>query len=156
MGTVSQRLLLHLGVRHHNHRQQIKMKWHYAILALGLAASASAETYEEEGDARLGYISVGSSGATSITFNATSIQNAVILGLFTLVLGALILPLFGVSLGSLFGSDSTDSGYSYGFDQPEFSNGYEASGNAYNSFSKRSVEMLGPVLDALKTHEEKY
>jgi len=135
---------------------QIKMKWHYAILALGLAASASAETYEEEGDARLGYISVGSSGATSITFNATSIQNAVILGLFTLVLGALILPLFGVSLGSLFGSDSTDSGYSYGFDQPEFSNGYEASGNAYNSFSKRSVEMLGPVLDALKTHEEKY
>merc|ERR1712223_994102 len=151
MGTVSQGMGLHLGVRHHNHRQQIKMGWHYATLALGLAASASAETYEEEGDARLGYISVGSSGATSITFNATSIQNAVILGLFTLVL-----PLFGVSLGSLFGSDSTDSGYSYGFDQPEFSNGYEASGNAYNSFSKRSVEMLGPVLDALKTHEEKY
>ena len=88
------------------------MRWQYAILALGLVASAaSAETFEEEdGDARLGYISVGSSGATSITFNATSIQNAVILGLFTLVLGALILPLFGVSLGSLFGGDSSDSG----------------------------------------------
>merc|ERR1711902_221921 len=138
-------------------RHKIKMKWQYAILAFALFSAASAETYEEEeGDPRLGYISVGSDGTTSITFNATSIQNAVILGLFTLVLGALILPLFGVSLGSLFGSDSTDSGYSYGFDQPEFSNGYEASGNAYNSFSKRSVEMLGPVLDALKTHEEKY
>ena len=119
---------------------QINMRWQHAILALGLVASmASAETFEEDaGDARLGYISVGSSGATSITFNATSIQNAVILGLFSLVRGALILPLFGVSLGSLFGGDSSDSGYSYGFDQAENSNyGYETSGNAYNSFSKR-------------------
>jgi hypothetical protein len=134
------------------------MRWQHAIVALGLVASlASAEVFEEEGDARLGYISVGSSGATSITFNATSIQNAVILGLFTLVLGALILPLFGVSLGTLFGGDSSDSGYSYGFDQAENSNyGYETSGNAYNSFSKRSAEMLGPVLDALSSHEEKY
>merc|ERR1712025_326893 len=104
-----------------------KMKWQYAILALALAAStaSASETFEEEeGDARLGYITVGSSGATSITFNATSIQNAVILGLFTLVLGALILPLFGVSLGSLFGSDSSDSGYGYGFDQTDYSNSY--------------------------------
>ena len=117
------------------------MKWQYAILALALAASAASatETFEEEeGDARLGYITVGSSGATSITFNATSIQNAVILGLFTLVLGALILPLFGVSLGSLFGSDSADTGYGYGFDKTaDFSSGYQASGEAYNSFSKR-------------------
>ena len=118
------------------------MKWQYAILALALAASAASatETFEEEdvGDARLGYITVGSSGATSITFNATSIQNAVILGLFTLVLGALILPLFGVSLGSLFGSDSADTGYGYGFDKTaDFSSGYQTSGEAYNSFSKR-------------------
>ena len=116
------------------------MKWQFAILALFIIGSASADQYEEEeGDARLGYISVGSSGQTSITFNATSIQNAVILGLFTLVLGALILPLFGVSLGSVFGSDSgSGTGYgAYGFDQPEFNQGYENSANAYNSFSKR-------------------
>merc|ERR1711923_621335 len=92
-------------------RHKIKMKWQYAILAFALFAASSAETYEEEeGDPRLGYISVGSDGTTSITFNATSIQNAVILGL-----GALILPLFGISLGSLFGSDSSDTGYGYGF-----------------------------------------
>merc|ERR1712079_597991 len=73
-------------------RYQIKMKWQYAILAFALFSAASAETYEEEeGDPRLGYIAVGSDGTTSITFNATSIQNAVILGLFILVLGALIL-----------------------------------------------------------------
>ena len=57
---------------------------------------------------------------------------------FVLVLGALILPLFGVSLGSVFGSDSTGSGYgAYGFDQTDFNNAYESSANAYNSFSKR-------------------
>ena len=38
------------------------------------------------------------SGASTLTFNATSVQNAVILGFLLLVLGALILPLFGVNL----------------------------------------------------------
>merc|ERR1712223_1698415 len=135
-------------------RHKIKMKWQYAILAFALFAASSAETYEEEeGDPRLGYITVGSDGSRSITFNATSIQNAVILGLFVLVLGALVLPLFGISLGSLFGSsDSADTGYGYGYEQQ----GYEAPASGYQSFSKRSIDMLGPVLDALTNSEEKY
>merc|ERR1712018_888569 len=139
-------------------RHKIKMKWQYAILAFALFSASSAETYEEEeGDPRLGYISVGSNGQTSITFNATSIQNAVILGLFTLVLGALILPLFGVSLGSLFGSDSSDQGYGYGFDSTDYQNSYESSQKAaYSSFSKRSVDMAVPILEALRKHEDKY
>merc|ERR1711902_427856 len=143
----------------HSHitRFQIKMKWQYAILAFALFSAASAEALmEEEGDPRLGYISVGSDGTTSITFNATSIQNAVILGLFILVLGALILPLFGISLGSLFGSDSSDTGYGYGFDQATYGQGYEPSANAYNSFSKRSLQMAGPILEALSKGEEEY
>merc|ERR1711902_392328 len=131
-------------------RHKIKMKWQYAILAFALFAASSAETYEEEeGDPRLGYISVGSDGTTSITFNATSIQNAVILGLFILVL-------FGISLGSLFGSDSSDTGYGYGFDQATYDQGFESSANAYNSFSKRSAEMLGPVMEALRKGEDNY
>merc|ERR1712176_727646 len=130
-------------------RHKIKMKWQYAILAFALFAASSAETYEEEeGDPRLGYISVGSDGTTSITFNATSIQNAVILGLFILVLGALILPLFGI--------DSSDTGYGYGFDQATYDQGFESSANAYNSFSKRSAEMLGPVMEALRKGEDNY
>lgn len=134
--------------------KQTKMKWQYAVLAFAIVSAVSAETYEEEeGDARLGYITVGSDGSTSITFNATSIQNAVILGLFVLVLGALVLPLFGISLGSLFGSsDSADTGYGYGYEQQ----GYEAPASGYQSFSKRSIEMLGPVLDALTNTKEKY
>merc|ERR1711981_98048 len=134
----------------------IKMKW--ALAVCFLIAAVRAETYEEtdiaeDGEARLGYITVGSDGSTSITFNATSIQNAVILGLFVLVLGALVLPLFGISLGSLFGSsDSADTGYGYGYEQQ----GYEAPASGYQSFSKRSIDMLGPVLDALTNNEEKY
>merc|ERR1712223_1659281 len=125
----------------HSHitRFQIKMKWQYAILAFALFSAASAEALmEEEGDPRLGYISVGSDGTTSITFNATSTQNAVILGLFVLVLGALVLPLFGISLGSLFGDGGT--GYGYGFDEASYGNEYAAPASAYNTFSKRSIE----------------
>ena len=44
------------------------------------------------------YYSITGSGASTLTFNATSIQNAVILGFLVLVLGALILPLFGINL----------------------------------------------------------
>merc|ERR1719158_849940 len=130
----------------------------YAVLALALSCTAvRCEAVEEEGgDARLGYVSVGSDGTTSITFNATSIQNAVILGLFVLVLGALVLPLFGISLGGLFGSDS-DTGYGYGYEQPAYtSDGFDAPASSYQSFSKRSIDALGPVLDALKAGEEKY
>ena len=49
-----------------------------------------------------------------------------ILGLFTLVLGALILPLFGLSLGSLFGAESTGSGYGsqYGHSEPSYGPGH--------------------------------
>ena len=116
------------------------MKWLLVVTcALAFLAAVSAETFteEEEGDARLGYVSVGSDGTTSITFNATSIQNAVILGLFVLVLGALVLPLFGISLGGLFGSDS-DTGYGYGYEQPAYtSDGYDVPASSYQSFSKR-------------------
>merc|ERR1739846_216174 len=137
----------------------IKMKW--ALAVCFLIAAVRAETYEEtdiaeDGEARLGYITVGSDGSTSITFNATSIQNAVILGLFVLVLGALVLPLFGVSLGSLFGDDA-GTGYGYGAEQPVYSTGYEQPTSGYSSsFSKRSIEMLGPVMEALTKAYKKY
>jgi len=91
------------------------MKWLYVIATVALFASASAyNVEEEEGEARLGYIAVASNGDTSLTFNATSIQNAVILGLFLLVLGALLLPLFGINMGE-------ETGYGEGY-------GYETSG----------------------------
>ncbi len=104
-------------------------------VALALFASVRAEDWDEnvENDPRLGYITVGSNGATTLTFNATSIQNAVILGLFILVLGALVLPLFGVSMGEYF----EDTGYGYGYEQPAY--GYEEPSTGYNTYAKRQV-----------------
>jgi hypothetical protein len=113
------------------------MKWMLVAAALGLLAFATPalangdELEEEEGDARLGFITVGNDGSTSVTFNATSIQNAVILALFILVLGALLLPLFGA-----FGEE--ESGYGYGYDQTSgYSGGYEQPSSGYNTYSKR-------------------
>lgn len=120
-----------------------------ASLAFFAAANAE-ELVAEEGDARLGFITVGNSGATTLTFNATSIQNAIILGLFILVLGALVLPLFGVSMGESYDSGS---GYGYGYEQPAY--GYEEPASGYG-YQKRSVEAFGPVLDALSSAQQKY
>ena len=48
------------------------------------------------------YYTIDSAGASTLSFNATSVQNVVILSLLLLVLGALILPMFGISIGGLF------------------------------------------------------
>merc|ERR1712020_251348 len=122
-----------------------KMKWMILTVCLALFAQCQAE--EEAGDARLGYITVGDSGATTLTFNATSIQNAIILGLFILVLGALVLPLFGVSMD---GEYEEPAGYGYGYDQAEY--GYDPA--AYN-YQKRSVD-FAPIVAALSKAEETY
>merc|ERR1711971_829021 len=117
---------------HQNHptktpHKSLKMMWKILTVAL-FATCVCADLVEEEGDARLGYITVGNSGATTLTFNATSIQNAIILSLFILVLGALVLPLFGISMGET-------EGYGY---------------------AKRSVDSVGPILAAMAAAEEKY
>merc|ERR1712141_453605 len=124
-----------------------KMKWMILTVCLALFAQCQAEE-EEHGDARLGYITVGNSGATTLTFNATSIQNAIILGLFILVLGALVLPLFGISMG-----ETEETGYGYGYEQPAYA--YEESAQGYG-YAKRSVDSVGPVLAAMAAAEEKY
>ena len=109
------------------------------------------------------YYTIDSAGASTLSFNATSIQNLVILGLLVLVLGALILPLFGVSIGGLFEEvkikilqnskikiffqvigatgDRSDTEY----------------GQAYANFAKRTgMEIMSPVLTALKKGRKKY
>jgi len=124
------------------------MKWIIlTVVSLAFFATAHAELVEEEGDARLGFISVGNTGATTLTFNATSIQNAIILGLFILVLGALVLPLFGVSV------EEEETGYGYGYEQPAYAYDEAASGLGY---AKRSVDSVGPVLAAMASAQEKY
>merc|ERR1719384_2261640 len=76
-------------------------------LLLGLSAVRAQE--QEEGEERTGYYSINSAGASTLTFNATSVQNAVILGLLILVLGVFILPLFGINI--LAGEEGSAAGY---------------------------------------------
>jgi len=122
------------------------MKWMIlTVVSLAFFATAHAELVEEEGDARLGFISVGDNGATTLQFNATSIQNAIILGLFILVLGALILPLFGAT-------EEASTGYGYAYEQ---SADYPEAVHSYN-YAKRSVDSVGPVLAAMASAQEKY
>merc|ERR1712021_108563 len=131
---------------HQTPHKSLKMMWKILTVAL-FATCVCADLVEEEGDARLGYITVGNSGATTLTFNATSIQNAIILGLFILVLGALVLPLFGVSL-----EEEEETGYGYGYEQPAE---YADTASAYG-YAKRSVDSFGPVLSAMASAQEKY
>lgn len=130
------------------------MKWIVAIAAIALFAGVRAEEEAEDGEGRLGYITVGSAGDTSITFNATSIQNAVILGLFLLVLGALILPLLGVNVFD------EGTGYGYGYEHTGYESahgGYSQPSSGYgHSFAKRSLAMMAPVLDMLSAAYKKY
>jgi hypothetical protein len=123
------------------------MKWFlaFAFVLVAFAANVRAEkedeSLDEEGDGRLGFVTVGSDGTTSVTFNATSIQSAVILGLFIVVLAALLIPLFG-------GIGGEDSGSGYGYGEPQQSYGagsaggaaYQAPASGYNAhYAKRSV-----------------
>merc|ERR1711862_1076028 len=99
-----------------------------------------------EGNGRVGYYTVTSDGTSTLTFNATSIQNGVILGFLVLVLGALILPLLGVNLFSFedeFTSASTTDSTAYG--------------QSYYNFAKRTgMDLMGPVLSAINKGRKKY
>jgi len=123
------------------------MKWLIALATLAvLASSACAYEYEEAGDARLGFINVGSDGVTSLTFNATSIQNAVVLLLFLGLIGALIAPLF---LGAA--EAEADAGYGY----TQESTGYEEPSTGYG-YAKRSINDYAPIAAHLAAAHAKY
>jgi hypothetical protein len=128
------------------------MKWFLSVAIVAvLALSANAFELEEEGDPRVGFFSVGTNGATTLTFNATSIQNAVIVALFIIVLGALIIPLFGQPDEGY----ESSSGYGYGYEQPSYgSSAYETP--SYHGYAKRSLELMAPVVAALSKGQEKY
>jgi hypothetical protein len=131
------------------------MKW-LIVIALLAANTYAYDVEEEDGEARLGYISVASGGATSLTFNATSIQNAVILGLFLLVLGALLLPLFGINMGE---EEAYGEGYGYepsGYEEPQL--GYQEPSSGYGAgYAKRSLlQQGGPILATLNAAHQKY
>merc|ERR1711876_153984 len=93
-----------------------------------------------------GFINVGSDGTTSLTFNATSIQNAVVLLLFLGLIGALIVPLF-------LGAAETAEDTGYGYASPD--TGYEEPATGYG-YAKRSIIDFAPVAAQLAAAQQKY
>jgi hypothetical protein len=123
------------------------MKWLIALATLAVLASSACAYEYEEGDARLGFINVGTDGVTSLTFNATSIQNAVVLLLFLGLIGALIAPLF---LGAA--EAEADTGYGY----TQESTGYEEPATGYGTgYAKRSID-FAPIVHHLAQARAKY
>merc|ERR1711992_212603 len=110
------------------------MKWLFALATLAVLATSAMAYETEDGEARLGFINVGSDGTTSLTFNATSIQNAV------------VLPLF-------LGAAETAEDTGYGYASPD--TGYEEPATGYG-YAKRSIIDFAPVAAHLAAAQEKY
>lgn len=122
------------------------MKWLFALATLAVLATSAMAYETEDGEARLGFINVGSDGTTSLTFNATSIQNAVVLLLFLGLIGALIVPLF-------LGAAETAEDTGYGYAAPD--TGYEEPATGYG-YAKRSIIDFAPVAAQLAAAQQKY
>ncbi|XP_050692935.1 uncharacterized protein LOC126983848 [Eriocheir sinensis] len=101
---------------------------------------------EDEGAGRFGFLTVNEEGA-KLTFNSTSLQYAVVIGVVLLILGLVVIPLIGFDVAKLFSPrDSYDN--HYGYDTNNYS--------SYTSYAKRSLDVLSPVLTALAEGYKKY
>jgi len=132
--------------------------------------------------ARFAFVNLNSDGSVSFTFNATSLQYALLAALTALVLASILLPLLG-----LIGVGSSEPDYSYAYtDQSGYSgSSYDVPPPAYgapsyggSSYSKRlftfinmwyiindlivdemlsrSLSWMGPIMEALSKTYKKY
>jgi len=120
----------------------------FAVVALAVA--------ESDVEPRLGFPSI-SNGQVSLTFNETSINNALLLGGATLLVLVIALPLLGITVFGgafdVFGLNRRRSSQyeTYAEYDP---NAYQQ--QAYDYTQSRSLKYLNPVLSALKAAYEKY
>ncbi|XP_045118512.1 uncharacterized protein LOC123508706 [Portunus trituberculatus] len=138
------------------------MKQTIAFLVLYLAVAASALqkqpvnsalskenlVEQETSDPRFAFLDVDDDGAT-LTFNSTSLQYAVVIGVVLLILGLVVVPLLGFDLANIFSARDDYNAYGYGYDQDNYY-------SSYTSYAKRSLNVLSPVLKALAQTYTKY
>jgi hypothetical protein len=128
------------------------------ILILMLIHCSKAENIEKlsyEDEARLAYYTTTGDGASFMTFNGTSMQNLVVLGVIIVVLGSLLLPYFGISNGILgiFGEESnTNKNDFQGIPVINTGIGY----GGYQGLNRRSGETGEPVLKAVMKGQHNY
>ncbi|XP_071546805.1 uncharacterized protein [Panulirus ornatus] len=126
------------------------MKSFAVLTVLFMAALASAETENEalKETSRFGFLNLDGDSST-VTFNSTSLQYAVIAGIVILLVALVVVPLLGFDLATLFSARDGYDPYNYGYDQ---NNAY----SSYTSYAKRSLDILSPVLTALSQAYKKY
>ena len=138
----------------------MNMKNSYALLLLlkfSLAVNADLLTNPEEGEARLAYYTTTGDGSSFMTFNGTSMQNVVVLGVILVVLGSLLLPYYGITngiLGLFEAEPNTNKNDFTGIPIPNINTnlGY----GTYQTISKRSSESMEPVWKAIMESHKKY
>ncbi|XP_027239076.1 uncharacterized protein [Penaeus vannamei] len=125
------------------------MKTFVAVALLCLFAVARAEDDNSlEETARFGFLSLDDNGAT-LSFNSTSLQTAVVVGVILLILALVLVPLLGFDLAKLFAGKESYDYPNYAYDNTQ---GY----SSYTSYAQRSLNLLSPVLTALTEAYKKY
>lgn len=106
------------------------MKCFVAIALLCLFAVARAEDDSSlEETARFGFLSLDNSGAT-LSFNSTSLQTVVVVGVILLILALVLVPLLGFDLAKLFAGKESYDYPNYAYDNTQ---GY----SSYTSYAQR-------------------
>jgi hypothetical protein len=124
------------------------------IVALAFVALVSAEDLEP----RFGFPSTDTStNSIALTFNQTSLNNALLFGAAFLLVTVIVLPILGITI---FGGAFDVFGLGDAFrrrDRNAYSQEYDASADYYAQYAQqRSLSLLDPILSALKSAYERY
>jgi len=123
-----------------------------AVLAfLALAAA------EEDMEPRLGFLSNPTTNSIALTFNQTSLNNALLFGAAFLLVTVIVLPILGITI---FGGAFDVFGLGDAFrrrDRNAYSQEYDANADYYAQYAQqRSLSLLDPIMSALRSAYEKY
>ena len=116
------------------------------------------ETFVEEpieNDPRLAYFTNTAEGLSYATFNGTSMQNLVVLGVILVVLGSLLLPYYGITNGilGLFDDEPNTEKNDFNMNESLFSGNNFA---PYQGIIRRSEDEVEPIWKAIMNYQQKY
>jgi len=124
-----------------------------AVLALFALVAA-----EEDVEPRIfGFLSNPTANSVALTFNQTSLNNALLFGGAFLLVTVIVLPILGITI---FGGAFDVFGLGDAFrrrDRNAYTQEYDPSAEYYAQYAQqRSLSLLDPILSALKSAYEKY
>ena len=120
-----------------------------------LSSGILGEEYDLEEDARLAYYTNTAEGTSYATFNGTSMQNLVVLGVILVVLGSLLLPYYGITSGilGLVEEDQNENKNDFSV-TPDFNQNVDFSG--YQGVVRKPEDSIQPVWNSIMNYENRY